>query len=88
MPDQLALHQAAAILRGQAPAVTHQDRAAAAARVLRELNDLQRVAIFARRLVDALDARDEDAAGKARRGLDEALRRNDAFSIINSGEAG
>jgi hypothetical protein len=76
MPDtQMPLHQAADVLRGHGIAISHQERSAAAFRVLRELERLNRVSVWSRRLVDALAADDEDATAKARRGLEDALTR-------------
>lgn len=71
----LPLHQASAILRGKAPGGVSGpgDRDAAARRVLWSLDALQRVELFARRLVEAQDGGDVEAEQRARRRLVEAL---------------
>ncbi|MCO7195047.1 hypothetical protein [Pseudonocardia sp. McavD-2-B] len=71
--EPIELHAAMSVLRGQTGATTREQRVAAERRVVREVEDLTRVKVWAYKLLDALAAGDDVAVERARRGLAEAL---------------
>ena len=69
----LDLAEAAAVLRGQRPTTTREARDRATTLLLGAVDDRHRLLIFSTRLLDALDAGDDQAAAVARCRLREVL---------------
>lgn len=67
------LAEAAAVLRGQRPTTTREARDRATTLLLDAVDQRHRLALFAARLLDALDAGDDRVAEVARRRLREVL---------------
>jgi hypothetical protein len=75
MSDRQSLLHAKDVLRGHVSGgISIADLQTAGRRVLVEMDRLYRISVWAARLVDAVDAADDAAAEKARRGLKKALR--------------
>ncbi|MFC5948378.1 hypothetical protein ACFQH9_08840 [Pseudonocardia lutea] len=72
----MKLYEASQILRGIARVTTPEDLTKAAVLVLRALDDVYGVRVWAARLLVALDAQDDDAVGRARHGLEDALNKS------------